>query len=807
MNFLKDFLKKHKLALSIAIILASIPFFWLSPSELALGGDSSRLYLYDPLSYLRASSLYSLAPDGMGNLWANQSMLPFLLVLEIFYFISNSPYILTSLLYSLNLVGAFLFMYLIVVEILKSHTREDKLFLVQAAAILSGLFYTFAPSVGENMQVALIIHNQVFLNPMIFYLMLMFLQSQKSKYLWLMLLTTFIFSPNFSLAVPALFSFYPLALLFLILYVTLYLKKSLPWKKLGIGIILFLGMHAFHAMPVIVNTFDPGSYYNTRIFDANSIQNEGLNYFNAILPYAMVIRSFFYTYGVPHAQWAIFVGPLIIILGFLISGKKQKDLTLIAIFFFITTFLESANITQIGVAFYRLLFYIPGFSMFRNFYGQWQWVQTFFYSLLLGYAFFLVLSKLKKRVIYIMSIFIAGTFIYASWTFVSGQILRQPHRATEKVSTIIKIDPDYEKTLSFFKNQPDDGKIFDFPFTEFGYQVIPGLNRGAYIGPSPTSYLTGRRDFSGYGILKPFSDLFLKLIEEKDYDAIKRLLGLLNVKYVFYIADPKAYQEFFPSIPYTLFLKVLPDSKSLTDFVGKIVGEKVSELGNYFVYYTDKNYYLPHFYVPTSIIPYGYKNDLFEENVSFFVDSKEKDSRIGYMKNEICAKFHSPSDCRQDKIKINNIPTIGFKKINPTKYKVVISNAKIPFFLIFSDKFHKDWKAFILNREPEKLKVQESYFGGSIQEYNHENIFLDSKTFETLGMKSLPEIQHASINGYANVWYITPIDSEGKDNYEIIIEMGQQRIFYYGLGISIITLVVFLFWGCKILITNRKNRS
>ena len=333
MNFLKDFLKKHKLALFISIILAIIPFFWLKPGELELGGDSSRLYLYDPLSYLKASSLYSLTPDGMGSLWANQSMLPFLLVLEIFYFISNSPYILTSLLYSLNLVGAFLFMYLIVAEILKNHTKEDKLFLAQAAAILSGLFYTFAPSVGENMHSALIIHNQVFLNPMIFYLMLKFLLSQKSKYLWLMLLTTFIFSPNFSLAVPALFSFYPLALLFLILYVTLYLKKSLPWKKLGIGIILFLGMHAFHTMPVIMNTFDPGSYYNTRIFDANSIQNEGLNYFNAILPYAMVIRSFFYTYGVPHAQWAIFVGPLIIILGFLISGRKQKDLTLIAIFF------------------------------------------------------------------------------------------------------------------------------------------------------------------------------------------------------------------------------------------------------------------------------------------------------------------------------------------------------------------------------------------------------------------------------------------------------------------------------------------
>jgi hypothetical protein len=799
---------KHKLALLISVILAVIPLFWLSPSELDLGGDSSRLYLYDPLSYLRASSLYSLTPDGMGDLRLDQSMLPFLLLLEFFYLIFHSPYILTILMYSLSLAGAFLFTYLIVLEILKNHIKGDKLFLAQAAAILSGIFYTFAPSVGKPMQVALIMHNQVFLNPMIVYLMLRFLVTQKNKYLWFALLTTFIFSPNFSLAVPALFSFYPLALLFLILYVTQYLKKSLPWKKLLIGIILFLGIHAFHNLPVIVNAFDSSSYYNLRIFNADSIQNTGLNYFNGVLPYGMVIKSFLYTYGAPNAQWAVFVGPLIIILGFLISRGRQKDLTLIAIFFFITTFLESANITQIGLEFYRLLFYIPGFSMFRNFYGQWQWIQTFFYALLLGYAFFLVFSKLKKKIVYIVSILIVLLLVYSSWIFVSGQILRQPHRATENVSTIIEIDSNYEKTLSFFRNQQDDGKIFDFPFTEFGYQVVPGLNRGAYIGPSPTSYLTGRRDFSGQQILEPFSDLFLKLIEKKDYSGIKRLLGLLNVEYAFYIANPKAYQEFFPSIPYTLFLKILPDSKSLTDFVGKITGEKIFEKGNYLIYKSDTDYYLPHFYVPISIVPYANKNESLGKNVSFFVNGKQADPRILYLERSICAKIYPKLDCRQDEIKItDNIPSISYKRINPTKYKVVIYNAKTPFSLIFLDKFNKAWKAYILNQAPEKLPLQESYFGGSVQESYHSNIFLDGKTFETLGMKSLPEKQHFIVNGYANAWQITPADSAGKINYEIIVEMGQQRIFYYSLGISVIALVIFLFWGGKSLIVcyNKKK--
>lgn len=798
--------KPKALVFLICLVLFMLPLFWLKPGELEIGGDSNRLFLYDPSSYLRVNGLYSIEPYGMGAVTPTQALLPFLLILNIAYYIFRSPFILMYLLNSIKLVGAFLFIYLIIVEILKNHV-ENKQIIIDISAIFAGLFYAFSPSVGQPMHFALLTHNQVFLNPMIFYLLLRFFITNKSKYLWFTLITTFIFSPNFSLiAPPPPFAFYPLAILFLILYVVICLRKTLSWKKLLFGAILFLGLHFFHIIPVLVYVFDPGSSFNLRVFNANSIHQEAFSYFDGILPYAMVIKSFFYTYGVPSAQWAIFVAPLVVVLGFLLSKKRRMDLILISIFFFITTFLESANITQAGVALYRILFYIPGFSMFRNFYGQWQWIQTFFYSLLLGYAFFLIFSKLKKKFVYIISFFVVLIFIFSSWKFLSGQILRQPHRATNNVSTIIEMDPHFEQALSFFKNQPDDGKIFDLPFTEFAYQVVPGLNRGAYIGPSPTSYLTGRRDFSGHQILEPFSQELIKLIEKENYAAVKRLFGLLNIKYVFHINDPRAYEEFFPQLPFTLLLKVLPDSKSLTDFVGKIRGDKVFQSGNYLAYYTDANYYLPHFYVPTSIVPYDNKNKLNGENVSFFVNDRGNDHRIGYVNRDICLKFYQTSDCKQDIIKINNIPTISFKKINPTKYKVVISNAKTPFTLIFSDKFHKDWRAYISNQMPEKLKVQESYFGGSIQESYHENIFLDSKTFETLSMKSLPEKQHFIVNGYANAWNIAPEDSVGRSNYEIIIEMGQQRIFYYSLGISVIFFIVFIFWGFKMVVENKVNR-
>src|SRR3989344_131997 len=78
----------------ICVVLFILPFFWLRPGELELGGDSSRLYLYDPDSFMQAESLYSIQSYGMGILTPDQAMLPFLFLLKIFYFIFHSSYML-----------------------------------------------------------------------------------------------------------------------------------------------------------------------------------------------------------------------------------------------------------------------------------------------------------------------------------------------------------------------------------------------------------------------------------------------------------------------------------------------------------------------------------------------------------------------------------------------------------------------------------------------------------------------------------------------------------------------------------------
>jgi hypothetical protein len=155
------------------------------------------------------------------------------------------------------------------------------------------------------------------------------------------------------------------------------------------------------------------------------------------------------------------------------------------------------------------------------------------------------------------------------------------------------------------------------------------------------------------------------------------------------------------------------------------------------------------------------------------------------------------------------IPKITFVKINPTKYKVKIEGAKDPYTLIFSESFHKGWKAYvnltqnvILKTQNEYGNIVASYFNGEIKEGTHKNIFLDKNTFETWGKTPLSEDQHLLVNGYASSWYINPKDSNNKQDYEIIIEFLPQRYFYIGLFISGLTLIICL--GYLIIIPLKK---
>ena len=785
----------------ITIILFIIPFFWLKSGEMDLCGDSTRLYFYDPLSYLKSFSIYSGVSGSTGVVSYVQDFIPFLMLMILLKFLFHSPTALIDIFNGLKLSGSFFFMFLIIKEFLQNEERGRIISTHWLAAIIGGLFYALSPCVIDTSKCALITQIQVFLNPMIFYLLLRSLKTSSLKYLWIVLLITFIFSTNFSLqAPPPLFAFYPLSITFLLLYNFFILEKSFPWKLVGVGIIFFLGLHSFHIIPITTNILDKGSEFNTRIFEGTSKVNSGLEYFKAILGYGKVSEHILLPLENEKLNWILIIIPTLMILGFLSLRKRNKTILLVSIFFFMTLLLVSANITHAGVEFYKNLFYIPGFGMFRNFYGQWQWIYTFFYALLAGLTISYLLFNIKKKYVYIILILTVGFFVVHSWRFLNGEIVGIFHRGSRDVKVTIRIDPNYEKVLGYIKEIPNDGKILHIPFTDYSYNIVGGLNKGAYIGSSMVALLDGKNDFAGYQNIDPFSEVFKKLSEEKNYPLIKQMMALLQIRYVLYNSDELVSDKYFPTFPYGY--TGTPTSQSgMRDFVNNISGKKIYEAGHYSLFEVDKRQYLPHFYAPSAVFLYDTnpKYDVqYSRALSFFPQKPidKKDARIAFMDRQVCRKILSEEICNKSELEENIEDVyIVFQRVNPTKYKIEIENATKPFLLVFQNAFNSKWKLYSTNSSLDSRNISDIYFNKEISELKPISEVIDKNPFETNNLKSIFDDVHVQVNGYANAWYIKPNNS-GK--YDLVVEMTGQKIFYYGLIISLISLLIFILFGIKL---------
>lgn len=598
-------LLQHKaLPFIIAIVLFMIPFFWFKPGEMDLGGDSSRLYFYDPVSYFFTSTLYVVSSSSVGGPTLNYGNIPFIYLLITLKFIFTSPTILISGFYGITLSLGFIFCYMIIRELTESKNNFY-------AAIAGGLVYVFFPAFIDTWRHVLLTFNQVFLNPLIFYLLLKYFKTAKISILFVIVIITFIFSTNFSFfAAPGLFAFYPLSVLFLVLYTKIILKRAIILKHILLSLSLFLGIQAFHLILLIGSLLSFGNNVNTTIFSDAGKYNRGLSYFLSVAP---SIKASINLLTLP--QMSILepfsvlfvVFPFILIIGLLYnkrnsfaSSNRQKTILLTAFFFLIVLFFTTAGITDAWLSIYKFLFNIPGFSMFRNFFGQWVYAYMFFYSILFGQAFYIVLrmlpyskSRLKKLLTFLLISVPILILVINAIPLIKGDIIRQVIWQSNNVKWVLQIDPDYEQALSFVRSLPVEGRVLTLPLTDYGYQVFAGRNGGAYLGPSAISYLAGKKDFSGYNELLGYQDAILNLIKNGEIETLKRILGVINVKYVFYNADPIVYDQ-FPSFPYRHASWLPKDQREYKKFIDSLSLHEIKNINNkFFVYEIPNDYYLP----------------------------------------------------------------------------------------------------------------------------------------------------------------------------------------------------------------------
>lgn len=587
-----------------AVVLFVIPFFWFAPGEMDLGGDSSRLYFFDPTSYLTSHTLYGISASSQGVENISYYGLPFILLLVGLKSLLRDPTTLIAAFHGMTLSVGFLSVYGSVVLLLSDMKVTKRGYVISTASIVAGLLYIFAPGLLNGWDKVILTHNQVFLNPLLFFLLLHFFRSNKFIFLILSLLITVLFSPNFSYtAAPPFFAFYPLTLIFLITYSVLILKKGIPIGKLSIAALFFILLHAFHLLPQLMTLLDTSSPTNQAVFSDEAKYSRGLDYFTSVAANIKVSNNMLLLpqdVGSPFGL-LFFIFSLISIIAFVFN--KSKVFLLLALAFLITFFFASANITNIGFSIYAKLFSIPGFSMFRNYYGQWVFAFSLYYSLLFGCALAIVIHRFSKKSVYIAGIVLSIVILINGLNFINGSLVNKILWKSDGRRIFVRMDPAFLNAISKIKSLPIDGKVLTIPLTDPGYEMFSGANGGIYQGPSAVSYLTGKKDFAGIQEVDPFDQLLLTSVKKKDYETLRKILGLLNIKYIFYNADPSIYDA-FPEFPYETVKTYLPENqKAYGSFIDELGSQKIADFGKYYaIYETPQAFYTPHIYVPKETI-------------------------------------------------------------------------------------------------------------------------------------------------------------------------------------------------------------
>lgn len=616
-------MKTHKLAFLIGIILFIIPFFWLKAGEMNLGGDAGRLYFYDPKAFLNYT-LYNFIPSGKGVESIGYVFLPYTFVLFLLKFIFQSPTTLIAIFNGLILSVAFLSVYFIVRELIGTKEFSLKDEVIAYPAMFAGGFYIFSQElIYGGWEVPLITHNQLFLNPLMFLLLLKYFLTRKYRYVIIAILVSLIFATNFAyVGAPTFFAFYPLSLLFLVGYTKFIRKSPIPYKGLFLGILLFSGVHSFHLFPELVAVFSFASTVSNTVFSVEgALSRGGLEYFIAIAASTKVglvwLSAAQFQKGMFLALFMLF--PLTLIIGLLFN--KGKTMLLTALFFLITMFFASANITEAGLFIYKQLFRIPGFSMFRNFHGQWSYVFIFFYALLFGQALAIILHKFKKN--FVRAFLVANLIIIISFgiPLVSGAASIIKH--ADGLRYAFRMDPVYEDVLKHFRQAPTDTKVLTLPLTGPGYQVFQGKDGGLYQGLPTIPYLAGKSDFSGFESFAPFYPFLLEAMKNKNYGVFNRILTIMNIEHIYYNSDPFIYNGVLKGYLYDFVSQYSPSTQEeYKDFIEKLPVVERTDFGDkYHIYSLGDNNVLPHIFTTSEEI---YTNDSVElsANPHFSSDSR-----------------------------------------------------------------------------------------------------------------------------------------------------------------------------------------
>lgn len=738
----------------IFCVLLVIPFFWYPRGYIDLTGDSYRTYYLDPWAFLHNYSLFGISPESTNPINPFYYLIPYLVCISLLNsFLRFDPWFLIAVTDGMRLGLSFISFYMLVGKLIQTISRNTDKVYANLISIVGGIIYiSFITMWGWG--ASLLSFNHIFVYPLISYLFFTYLLDDDKRAGLLCLVLSYVFALNFDLtSAPQFFSFFPITISILLLYLIFVLKKNIDWYKLGGGIFLFVGLHAFHFLPQLMTLFIDSSYINQRLFDTENIKNSGVYFFemNRLQFGKMSLNLFQSTTGYIEklSIYVISLAPL-----FVFIKVRSKLLALFAAGFALTLFFVSANITYFGVNIYTKLFYLPGFLMFRSFYEKWYFVFGFYYAIVITISIYELLKDFQKHMRYIAIFLIVGLTIYRMVPFFLGKTVRMIHKDSRNVPTYFQMDPDAWRSLQYIKALPREGKILTTPLTYPSYQILYGTNSGAFVGMPMVSSLTGKSDFSGFWHFGPLEETVVEAISRQNTKHIIQLLSILNIRYIFHDNDERIFRD-FPDYPIRYdskgTLDPIKDQQGYANLLDSLPLNKLNSIGFYSIYQLDDAVVRPLIYVADEVFP---------------VLSKSLDSgfRSAYVDNAQCRYLN----CEHKRTE--NIPVVTYEKRSPINYdiSIALNGTKEPFLIVFSNSFDSTWKL----------------------QFNRYNV----------------SPMHTIANLYANAWIIDPKVFQEHPIIHGQIYLQYQYYFYIGAVISVTTFIYIFILFVKTYRYNEKKK-
>lgn len=614
----------------------------------------------------------------------------------------------------------------------------------------------------------------------------------------------------------------------------------------------------FFLLPIFTNIFEiirqTGSTYQSINFswmDAYNLNSAHLRDAFRLIGH-WTFESFYK--GYPYVYWSpAYKTSLFILIGFLLpimtystflfikkqSYHTKKHLLFFGIITAFGLFIMMGALNPINFLFAK---YIPFFATLFSlpyFFGGIFVVLGF--SVLVGFSIAKLFnnsltgikSKCLKSISVTLAFLLIGVYGFPIW---SGEFIYPGNRILG--SARYSIPTYYHNARVWLDGQKDDFRIFALPYSKLGYMAYTWPPKGVNTS-DPSPYLLNRAIITGTG----FGLNFANKLAESNISGLSKLLGIMNVKYILIHND--ANWEFIEDNSW--YISPLSKFPKLALYNGGIYFEK--SFGKLDLYKIPDEYFLPHIYPASGITlvqSSGAKEggsdiellpdilSMEDENIKsgIFFSSQNKE-RMEFIERVLGARRSTDSNGLRERILITEngvkrlfikqdikTPVIEFKKINPTKYRIRVHNATEDFPLVFSESFHKGWKAYLVEGGRLKVKSQDEILRqaqnddfvskiikGTIQNNN----LPDGGFYETWGKAPIPDDYHWVANGYANSWWIDlsqvcKVESgksksrcvqnpDGSIDFELVLEFWPQRLFYIGLfisGLTLITSVIYL---------------